>query len=265
MSILVAVLSTGAVSALISTIASYFIRKSDRRFNVSDEYRKRKCEAMDSLIESLNKLRYSRPLEAENTIIPIPRFECPARKIHGSFLPQTVNYLQDKEKLVEHRNSINNVVSNYRFWFSAGMEQALHYYLSYLDNLLFMCESGQVMLNNLLSVLLVQDFYEMNNWIDKEIKRNYFNKYRIKFKNVYDDKRYRIKFNTLHQKSSLGNLMIKLSNEEKQQQYKNIKFEESRIIRRYNLCMSCSLSCPLAKQDFICASEKEEVSTSLRI
>ena len=250
--ILVAMITSGAAAtaALLTATMSFIQRKGDRKNNLSDEYRKKKNEALEDLVTALESCHSSVVSYTESGIVPFPRYECPAKGVTGALIMYSNKVLASEDKLSEYRNRLFLIIDKHSFWFSDRLKEEFHFYKSYLDNLLYLCETRKVKPNKLLSVLLDFDFYKMHFWISKEIKKCYFEKFSPNCRSIFNKKNIR-RFQRRQKELALGMLVLSLASDEKKKEYRYLKYKESDFMKRYTLCMKCELKCPLAQQDFI--------------
>ena len=254
--IMTTIISSGIVTVLITTITALIQYKTNKRDTLSTEYRQKKDKALDELLNDFNSLN-NLELTSNSEIALIPRQECSARELNNVFIPISMMFLEDIDKLNEYKNNVALIISKHQFWFSDKLSQAFHYYVSYLDNLFYLCKLNIIKPNKLLSVLLSMDFYNMQLWINKELNNCYFGKQKTKYIPIMN-KKYVKKFIQLNKRHALGSLVLMTANDEMKEKYKKVKYTESNFYKHYTLCMACKLNCPLAKQDFICADKTKK-------
>jgi len=258
--IVAAVGGTGVIIVAVSTTLSKFgvellTNRLSRKDNLSDEYRAKKDSALEELLNEFSVFNNSSIAESE--LILVPRHRCPARIYNKHFIPISFGFLEDLDKLKEYRAKIIGIVSKNQFWFSDELNTIFNHYLSYLYNVQYIYMLKMLKPQKLCAYFLSIDLNSMHSKISQEIRNCYFGKHNKKYKSISNEK-YWANMNKSYKDFSLAVFTMMLANEKQKKEFDYIKHEESNIYKHYNLCMSCELNCPLAKQDFICFETEEE-------
>jgi len=235
-----------AVASILSKfgIVDMFIKRLSKKYDISDEYRVKKDSALEELLSEFNSFY------TNADIILVPRYKCPAREGFTYFIPMSYLFLEDVEQLQKYIVDITKIISKNQFWFSNELNTQFSHYLGLIRTIYYVYMLGLITPNKLFAYFISFDLNNMQSKISQEIKKCYYGKHKTKNTKISIGKFWN-KMNRSHKDSAFATFSMLFANEEQKREFSYINYKESRFYKHYELCMSCDIDCPLAKQDFI--------------